>query len=159
VDELCAAAPLRPIVHPLVPLRWNNIVDQYGFSYTISASGVRPSTSEFANTTDYGTLKRWRCMKENDGSGCLRVGFLPYNLFPRHGDWPALSASALVYHMTIACPQEQAPCSSPGIRPFHGNRQRLDRYDERDFEDMVRTLRANSMWLVDTHPNYHLNPS
>eukprot|EP00966_Prymnesium_polylepis_P245040 5667885-Prymnesium_polylepis.1 len=93
-------------------------------------------------------------MKEDDGSGCLRVGFLPYNLFPRHGSWPALRAKALVYHMTIGCAQERAPCSSPGIRPFHGNRQRLDRYDDRDFEDMARTLRGNGMWLVDEKPNY-----
>ena len=49
--------------------------------------------------------------------------------------------------------------SAPGIRPFHGNRQRLDRYDERDFDDMVRTLRGNGQWLVDGTPDYHVPPT
>ena len=30
-------------------LRWNNIVDQYGFSFVIESSGVRPHTTEFTN--------------------------------------------------------------------------------------------------------------
>ena len=42
-------------------LRWNNIVDQYGFSFVLSESGVRPATSEWANTTTMGTVKRVRC--------------------------------------------------------------------------------------------------
>ena len=41
-------------------LRWNNIVDQYGFSFVLSESGVRPATSEWANTTALGTVKRVR---------------------------------------------------------------------------------------------------
>ena len=94
-------------------------------------------------------------MSEDSTASCLRVGFLPYNLFPRHGHWPGLASTALAYHMTIGCPQEKAPCSAPGIRPFHGNRQRLDRYDDRDFEDMARTLRSNGQWLVDATPDYH----
>eukprot|EP00854_Cymbomonas_tetramitiformis_P013777 gene13777-16284_t len=32
--------------------------------------------------------------------------------------------------------KENAPCFSPGIRPFRGHRQRLDRYDQTDFDDM-----------------------
>ena len=32
--------------------------------------------------------------------------------------------------MTMGCVQEKSPCFSPGVRPFRGNRQRLDRYDE-----------------------------
>ena len=137
-------------------LRWNNIVDQYGFSFVVEASGVRPHTTEFANETTTGTIKRWGCMKENDGdgSGCLGVGFLPYDLFPRHGRWPDLAPKALVYHMTIGCVEEKAPCSSPGVRPFRGNRQRLDRYDESDFDDMVATLRSIGAWLVDASPGY-----
>lgn len=94
-------------------------------------------------------------MKDDDGSNCLRIGLLPYNLFPRHGNWPALRQTALIYHMTLGCPQEKAPCFAPGIRPFRGNRQRLDRYDERDFDDMVNTLRGNGLWLVDENPDFH----
>ena len=81
------------------------------------------------------------------------MGFLPYDLFPRHGRWTDLAARALVYHMTMGCVQEnpnpnpnpnpnqvyhmtmgcvqeKSPCFSPGVRPFRGNRQRLDRCDE-----------------------------
>ena len=128
-------------------LRWNNIVDQYGWSFVLSESGVRVRTSEFANETTVGTIKRWRCMQQ--GGQCLKVGFLPYDRFPRHGRWfGGLDTSALVYHMTIGCAQEQAPCVAPGIRPFRGNRQRLDRYDETDFDDYVRVLRKVGAWRV-----------
>ena len=127
-------------------LRWNNIVDQYGWSFVLSESGVRPATSEFANETTVGVIKRWRCMQQ--GGTCLRVGFLPYNRFPRHGHWAGLAATADVYHMTIGCVQEKAPCSAPGIRPFRGNRQRLDRYDDGDFEDMASTLKSIGAWLL-----------
>ena len=51
----------------------------------------------------YGTIKRWKCMQQ--GPTCLRVGFLPYDLFPRHGDWPRLAAKAMIYHMTLGCVQ------------------------------------------------------
>ena len=44
---------------------------------------------------------------EGDGSSCLGVGFLPYDLFPRHGRWADLAARALVYHMTMGCVQEK----------------------------------------------------
>ena len=118
---------------------------------------MRPRTSEWANETTEGTIKRWGCMKADDGAGCLGVGFLPYDRFPRHsrhGGWPSLAAKALVYHVTIGCAQEQVPCSAPGIRPFRGNRQRLDRYDETDFDDMVKTLREVGAWMVDATPDY-----
>ena len=35
------------------------------------------------------------------------MGFLPYDLFPRHGRWPDLAPTALVYHMTLGCVQEK----------------------------------------------------
>ena len=84
------------------------------------------------------------CLQENegDGSSCLGVGFLPYDLFPRHGRWPDLAARALVYHMTMGCVQEKSPCFSPGVRPFRGNRQRLDRYDETDLDHTHLLTRA-----------------
>jgi len=133
-------------------LRWNNIVDQYGWSFVLSESGVRTRTSEWANETTIGTIKRWRCMQQ--GSTCLKVAFLPYDRFPRHvlpthGKWSdGLQHTALIYHLTMGCVQEQAPCSIPGIRPFRGNRQRLDRYDETDFDDYVATLRSVGAWRV-----------
>ena len=113
---------------------------------------MRPATSEFANETTYATLKRWRCMRE--GERCLRVGFLPYNRFPRHGSWPDLAPTADIHHMTLGCVQEKAPCAAAGVRPFRGNRQRLDQYEESDFADMVATLRSVGLWLVDATPEY-----
>jgi len=40
------------------------------------------------------------------------------------------------------------------VRVFRGNRMRLDRYDETDFDDMVAALRAVGAWLVDEDPAY-----
>ena len=60
-----------------------------------------------------------------------------------------LDAKADVYHLTFNCAQEQAPCSVPDVRPFRGNRQRLNRYDETDFEDMRATLKGLGLWLAD----------
>ena len=127
-------------------LRWNNIGDQYGWSYVLSESGVRVGTSEFTNTTTIGTIKRWHCMQQ--GGTCLKVGFLPYDKFPRHGRWSDLASTAYVYHLTLACAQEQSPCFRPGTRPFRGNRQRLNRYDMADFDGMVATLQEVGAWKV-----------
>ena len=44
-------------------LRWNNVVDQYGWSFLLEGAGVRPRTSERANETTSGTVKRKGCMK------------------------------------------------------------------------------------------------
>ena len=117
----------------------------------LSESGVRVGTSEFANETTVGTIKRWKCMQQ--GGNCLKVGFLPYDRFPRHGRYPGawyggLDRTAVVYHMTLGCVQEKAPCFAPGIRPFRGNRQRLDRYDATDFDDYVSTLRSIGAWAL-----------
>lgn len=138
-------------------LRWNNIADQYGWSLVLAESAVRPGTSVVANETTLATLKRWKCMQK--GEPCLRVGFLPYDRFPRHGDWAALQRlvperAPAVYHMTLTCVQEQAPCEKPGIRPFRGHRQRLDRYDDSDFTEMAATLKSVGAWLVDASPDY-----
>ena len=89
---------------------------------------------------------------------CLAVGFLPFGRFPRQGDWAALKPGADVYHLTMNCMQEEAPCSVPGIRPFRGHRQRLDRYDATDFSDMSGTLRELGLWLVDADPDYTRRP-
>lgn len=135
------------------PVSWNNIVDQYGWSFVLSESGVRVGTSEFANDTTIGTIKRWHCMQQ--GGTCLKVGFLPYDRFPRHSsNWQGLSKTAMVYHLTHACAQEQSPCFVPHVRPFRGNRQRLSRYDENDFDEMVATLKGIGAWKVDNQPPF-----
>ena len=39
--------------------------------------------------------------------------------------------------------------SPPGVKPFAGHRQRLDRYDENDFDSYVAAIRPMGLWLVD----------
>ncbi len=153
-----AAALLRSIVERGMIefyLRWNNIPDQYGLSFVLADTrGI--STSLHANETSVGTLhpRGSHCARSGD---CLQAGFLPYDRFPRVGSWEALKATALVYHLTYGCVQESAPCSVPGIRPFRGHRQRLDRYEAVDFDDQVATLRGLGLWLVDASPDYAFN--
>jgi hypothetical protein len=137
-------------------LRWNNIPDQYGLSFLLGDL-KRIATSVRSNETTIGTLhpKGSHCAQKKE---CLRAGFLPYDRFPRSGDWASLKASADVYHLTFGCMQEDAPCSVPAIRPFRGHRQRLDRYEAVDFEDQVGTLRLLGLWLVDADPDYRFRP-
>ena len=155
VDQYASTAPLPfQVVMPLpVGAYYAPPLTRYGWSFVIEGGGVRPRTSEWANETTAGTIKRKGCMKAQPPE-CAGVGFLPYDLFPRHGRWPDLAPRALVYHMTIGCAEEKAPCAAPGVRPFKGNRQRLDRYDETDFDDMVTTLRGIGAWMVDATPDY-----
>lgn len=133
---------------------WNNIPDQYGWSFEL-AELRDVQTRPDANDTTIGVLhpRRSHCAARGN---CLLAGFLPYDRFPRTGDWGALKAKADVYHLTFGCMQEEAPCSKPGVRPFRGHRQRLDRYDDVDFEDQTSTLRALHLWLVDQSPTYHV---
>ena len=160
--------------------RWNNIPDQYGWSFALAELRDTPRTSPLSNETTVGALhpRGSHCAKKP--GGCLRGGFLPYDLFPRTGDWASLKGASAVYHLTFACAQEEAPCSTPGVRPFRGHRQRLDRYEAIDFDDQVReevdactthacdahtlrcsmldtqvgTLRELGLWLVDAQPEY-----
>ncbi len=131
-------------------LRWNNIPDQYGLSFVLAgcAELAEARTAVDANETTVCTLhpRGSHCKKRG---ACLRVGYLPYDVYPRQGDWAVLRGSAAVYHLTYACAQEEAPCAIPGVRPFRGHRQRLDRYDQVDFADMADTLRSLGLWLVD----------
>ena len=43
----------------------------------------------------------------------------------------------------------------PGIKPSRGPRQRLDRYDDKDFDDYEDAMRAMGLWKVDDAPEYH----
>ena len=57
---------------------------------------------------------------------CLSVGFLPYNRFPRTGEWHGQhdhNTAAHIYHLTYGCMQEKAPCTVSGKRPVGGHRQ------------------------------------
>lgn len=115
-------------------LRWNNIVDQYGWSLVLASQlTFERKASEFANDTVVGQLQRGNCAPRER---CLRVGLLPYDTFPRHdryGDWAALAPTAHVYHL-------------PG--PSRGLRQRLNRYDDVDFASMAGALQKAGAWLV-----------
>ena len=138
-------------------LRWNNIPDQYGWSFLMG--DLRKTwTSPKANETTVGTLhaRGSHCAKSGN---CLRAGFLPFDQFPRTGDWEELKSKASIYHLTYGCMQEEAPCQVPGIRPFRGHRQRLDRYEAVDFDDQVDTLRKLGLWLVDKTPEYRVSDS
>ena len=112
-------------------LRWNNIPDQYGWSFVMSDM-KDVWTPPNGNDTAIGTLhpRGSHCAKLGT---CLKAGFLPYNRFPRTGEWAALKATAAIYHLTYGCMQEEAPCSTPGIRRFRGHRQRLDRYEDTEY--------------------------
>lgn len=130
-------------------LRWNNIVDQYGWTHTLASlrldapQASRATTGEFVNETTLGSLKRRGCSRRV-GSRCLRVGLLPYDEFPRHGDWRGLSGTARIHHLTgDGCPIK-AGC---GVRPFRGLRQRLNRYDDVDFTEMRATLQGIGAWV------------
>ncbi len=151
VARLIGAAVDRGLIE--FYLRWNNIVDQYGWSFVLQKWATGGATSEFANETTIGTLKRNHCMR--DGA-CLSYGLLPWDKFPRHykpggaKKWAELSPKALIFHMTVACAEQDAPCGGDALRTFKGNRQRLDRYDETDFVDMANALRAAGAWMLDT---------
>jgi hypothetical protein len=128
-------------------LRWNNIPDQYGWSFMLAqARGLK--TTLKGNETAIGLIHPRGSHCKRDGS-CLRVGLLPYDLFPRTGSWEALKARAHVYHLTYACIQEMAPCSTPGVRTFRGHRQRLDRYEQVDFDEQRSTMRQIGLWRLD----------
>ena len=136
-------------------LRWNNIPDQYGFSHALADTKLEGGvTSPTANLTTVGELQRRGSACRRRGN-CLRAGWLPFDEFPRAhspavpGEWAQLRDKAAVYHLAYNCLQEHAPCSVPGIRPFRGHRQRLDRYDDVDFADQRSTLQALGLWLQD----------
>ena len=136
-------------------LRWTNAVDQQGWnlllkesSPTLELAGLASHTSEYVNTTTAVALrKRYegcagkRAAAAAAAGGCLRVGLLPYDRFPRHGEWAALRETAMVWH---------GP-RTRGTQPFRGHRLRLDRYDEEDFARMAAVLKADpGLWAVGT---------
>jgi hypothetical protein len=128
--------------------RWNNVIDQMGFSFLVAdtsdlrsnGTSVGPPTSQLANETTLTSLSRYG----------LRLGFLPYDQFPRVGDWSLLRATAAIHHL-VADGSLGKQFEQPwGVLPFRGHRQRLDRYDEEDFAAYVKVMRQVGLWLVDS---------
>ena len=132
-------------------LRWANNVDQFGWSHTVAESELRPQTSRLSNETTIMVIKRRGCQADS----CLRLGFLPFDKFPRIGAWPMLRATALIHHLVSDGALGAQYHNPEGVRPFHSHRQRLDRYDETDFGEYRQVVRQMGLWLVDSSPNYH----
>ena len=93
------------------------------------------------------------------GATCLRFGFLPFDLFPRVGSWLEHRQRATIHHLVADGGLGAWYDHPPGTKPFRGHRQRLDRYDEIDFDDYERVLKEVStaeinLWLVDEKPDY-----
>ena len=86
-----------------------------------------PKTSQLDNATSLFRLPKRK----------LLLGFLPYSLFPRIGDWSALRGTAYIHHLIGDGSLGEQYAYAFGALPFRGHRQRLDRYDETDFETYV----------------------
>jgi len=122
--------------------RWNNVVDQMGWSFLVADNSDLPSrgmhTSQLANETTLTKLSRYG----------LTLAFLPFQSYPRIGNWAELRSTAAIHHLTAdgsLGPQYDKPW---GVLPFRGHRQRLDRYDEIDFAEYVKVMRAVGLWRV-----------
>lgn len=127
--------------------RWDNVIDHFGFTFLFAENDLQTPTDKLANGTTLFSLRRPRGCQD---TACLRAGFFPHDQFPRFGSWPLLKSTAFVYHIVggdAALGTEHA--NPPGIKPSRGPRQRLDRYDEIDFDDYESAMRAMGLWMVD----------
>ena len=119
--------------------RWNNVVDQMGWSFLVAdtATSLQKSpTSQLANESTIATLGRYG----------LTLAFLPYNEFPRIGGWDGLQSTARIYHLTADGSLGKQYDQPYGVVPFRGHRQRLDRYDEEDFDSHEKVMRTIGLW-------------
>ena len=131
-------------------LRWTNAVGLLGLNGLILESkpqlvGVTAAENhERANRTTLLQISRRFKGCDAQEPVCLTVGMLPFNQFPRHGQWEMLRREALVY---------KGPSTKvSGQTTFRGHRLRLDRYDEVDFENMVASLKSEGLWLLSSSP-------
>ena len=90
------------------------------------------------NRTALISLRRrpWCAQK---GAGCLQVGMLPHDLFPHPG----------AYHPSA---KGRAPLvgrsPKPDLDPKRSHRLRLDRYDQKDFDDLRAAMVSDRLWLL-----------
>lgn len=133
---------MTPLLLPVnVRCAGNNVIDQMGWSFLVAdTSDIKGApTSQLANETTLTNLTRYS----------LTLGFLPFNVFPRVGDWSLLRNSAAIHHL-VADGSHGKQYEQPwGVLPFRGHRQRLDRYDDEDFAAYVKVMREVELWLVD----------
>lgn len=141
--------------------RWDNVIDHFGFTFLFDENDLSTPTSKLSNETTIFNLRRPRGCQPGDPheqspQGCLRAGFFPHDQFPRFGSWPLFRATARVHHIVqgdaALGPEHAEP---PGVKPSRGPRQRLDRYDDKDFDDYEDAMRAMGLWKVDDAPEYH----
>ena len=77
--------------------------------------------------------KRAWCQPER--LGCLKIGMLPADRFPAAGQYEGARRTALV---------GRSP--RPDLDPRRSHRLRLDRYDEKDFDDLRAAMRRDGLW-------------
>ena len=127
------------------------MIDHFGLTFLFAENDVRVPTSRFADDTTIFTLRRPAGCQGN--SSCIRAGFFPHNLFPRFGSWPVFEPHAIIHHIVGGASEMGVQHAEPvvGVKPSRGPRQRLDRYDEDDFDGYEDAMRAIGLWMVDEH--------
>eukprot|EP00322_Chrysochromulina_rotalis_P018224 CAMPEP_0115839308 /NCGR_PEP_ID=MMETSP0287-20121206/6186_1 /TAXON_ID=412157 /ORGANISM="Chrysochromulina rotalis, Strain UIO044" /LENGTH=395 /DNA_ID=CAMNT_0003292879 /DNA_START=57 /DNA_END=1244 /DNA_ORIENTATION=+ len=119
--------------------RWNNVVDALGWSFIIAdTADLRSVTSALTNETTFTTLARY------DG---VRVALLPHDRFPRIGSWVDHRHQAFIHHLVADGTLGKWYEEPWGVLPFRGHRQRLDRYDQLDFDAHRRVMQQVGLWL------------
>ena len=71
------------------------------------------------------------------GGGCLRIGHLPFGLFPPPGLYRAYAKTALV-----------GRTPRPDKDPARSHRLRLDRYDDIDFTNLQQAMMEDGLWKL-----------
>ena len=124
-------------------VRWANNIDAFGWAYVIAESGavLEPRTSQLANETTQITISR------RSWPSSLTIGFLPYDRYPRIGSWLELRPTAFISHLMSDGALGKRYEEPPGVKPFKGHRQRLDRYDETDFDSYTAVMEPLGLWL------------
>ena len=89
---------------------------------------MRPRSSRCCRSRAH----RW-CKEEP----CMRIGMLPHDKFPPPGGFPDARTTAFV-----------GRAARPDLDPKRSHRLRLDRYDERDFDNLVAAMKAQGLWLL-----------
>ena len=109
-----------------------------GWSFLVADTSDlgRAPTSVLSNQTTLTRLSRYE----------LQLAFLPYASFPRVGSWERVKATAAIWHLTGDGGVGKEFEQPDGVVPFRGHRQRLDRYDELDFDALEKVMRELGLW-------------